>query len=271
MSDKVQKPLGDIGNTVRNKDARNVFERLVSPQKRMADGSDKVVWKPASRVSPKKSEIQRNVAINETPRRLSTPPFLKEYNSRITQSLDRPGFDSAAASSSRLKRPYSNKSAITDTPTTNSAVQRGIGGFLQPISPTKITFSNEKQQGGDGSSSRILSRIRNIRASPLRPQLPQQQMPIKKKNLTEKLKEEEEGPAKRKRVRFQMPNQPTSYQRPTSTESICGSDSSSSRAGSRPGSSDDSNIARIRTLEHTVWSLEARVKQLEEVIAEMKK
>lgn len=305
---RVHKPLGDIGNTVGTKDARNVFERLTfSPKKKTGDRSDKVVWKPALRVSPRKSstDTQQINNVNETPKRLSTPPFLKEYNSRITQSLDRPQFDGASAVASSVARPrserlYGLKNSITDTPTnalpieSSNANMQNDQVFLRPISPTKITFSNEKKKGGDGTSSRILSRIRNIRASPLRaPKQAQVQVPpIKKKNLSEMLRQEEHGNSNRnKRVRFQMPNQPASatYLRPTTngisntvqntsdisseksdTSSTCSTPSRPNRdlleGNTQKSSTNSETIARIRTLEHTVWSLDARIKQLEEMI-----
>ncbi|KAL3233067.1 hypothetical protein RNJ44_04983 [Nakaseomyces bracarensis] len=287
------KPLGDIGNTVGNKDARNVFERLsLSPKKRVPD---KVVWKPAVRVSPNskgKNGMSALRNVNETPKRLSTPPFLREYSSRITQSLDRPHFDSN--SSTKSNSTPQQTSAIMNTPTNlieRSNLLRGSNTdvFLQPISPTKITFSNEKRRGGDGSSSRILSRIRNIRASPLRTAAPlPQAQPIKRKNLTQRLREEEEGLPK-KRVRFQMPNQPqpnASYLRPTSSSNQTnenrstneGSGNKSDTKNRRPNSRDSYGVttgnsqqandeARIRALENTVRALEARIKQLEEIIS----
>lgn len=265
---KMDRPLSDIGNVVQGRDTKNVFDRLsISPQKRSSNKRDSVVWKPASRISPKKSNnAPLTTAIHETPKRLQSPSFLKDRS--FTQSLDRPQFDP--------------KDIVSATPVNKvkPGIPRSVGNpttstFMIPISPTKITFSNEKRTGGDGSSSRILSRMRNIRASPVR-SVPSTATTIKKRNLTERLRQEEEGENKNneKRVRFQVPSQPrpgfsqSSSRTPSrdSNESMTNANKHISRERKAPMPVKTSPDARIDQLEDTVRLLEERVKHLEKLL-----
>lgn len=145
----------------------NVFKKLsTSPSKSYPND----LSKPPVRISPTKKDTNKT-GIQLTPKRLSSPDCLKNYAPKITQSMDRPHFEKHGG----------NLKIESDGSVTS---------LVFPASPTKVTFSNEKKVGGDGSLSKLRSRFANGLLSPQRTsQLPKSE--LNARNLLTKLEEDE--------------------------------------------------------------------------------
>lgn len=147
----------------------NVFKRLsTSPSKRYPND----VSKPAMRRSPSKRSPTKTT--NQlTPKRLASPDCLKNYVSRITQSMDRPHFNRQEG-----VQKYEEEGSVTN--------------LVFPSSPTKMTFGSVKKIGGDGSMSKLRSRFNNGLLSPQRLASGPSSR-LQSTNLFDKLQEEAEG------------------------------------------------------------------------------
>lgn len=154
MSDReLTRSLRDISNTLESSSAdqnsshnSNVFKRLsTSPSKKYPND----LSKPPVRISPVKRSPNKQTH-QSTPKRLHSPDCLRNYVSDVTQSMDRPHFKKHNNGGNRLEE---------NGPITN---------LVFSTSPSKVTFSNEKKIGGDGSLSKIRSRFSNGLLSPQR-------------------------------------------------------------------------------------------------------
>lgn len=145
----------------------NVFKRLsTSPSKTYPND----LSKPAVRISPiKKSPTKGGNQL--TPKRLSSPDCLKNYVAKITQSMDRPYFER-----------HDGNPRVEDN--------GSVTNLVFPASPTRVTFSNEKKIGGDGSLSKLRSRFTNGLLSPQRG-IQVSKSELQGKNLFSELEEDE--------------------------------------------------------------------------------
>lgn len=146
----------------------NVFKRLsTSPSKAYAND----LSKPPVRMSPVKRSPSKS-GNQLTPKRLASPDCLKNYVSKITQSMDRPYFEK-----------HGGNPKIEDS--------GSVTNLVFPASPTRVTFSNERKIGGDGSLSKLRSRFTNGLLSPQRgADMPKTE--LQGKNLFSKLENDEQ-------------------------------------------------------------------------------
>ena len=145
--------LKDISNTQINTrspelshEKNNVFKRLtLSPPKKFLT---KEFSTSPNRIPTSKKVVNKSI-IQITPKRISTPGCLKNYVSKVTQSIDRPIF---------------NATSLTKLETSGNTTR-----IVFPTSPVKIKFSNDNMTiGGDGSLNRIRARFKNGLMSPER-------------------------------------------------------------------------------------------------------